>query len=55
LGCDHNQMSQRPYQTIKKLSIFANIFMWHHFNVMLIKEICAKRFIWMLKNSKKII
>jgi hypothetical protein len=27
LGCDHNQMSQRPYQTIKKLSIFANIFM----------------------------
>jgi hypothetical protein len=27
LGCDHNQMSQRPYQMTKKQSIFANIFM----------------------------
>jgi hypothetical protein len=54
LGCDHNQMSQCPYQTTKKLSIFANIFMWCHFNVMLIKEICAKQCISMLENSKNI-
>jgi hypothetical protein len=27
LGCDHNQMSQRPFRMTKKLSIFANIFM----------------------------
>ncbi len=53
LGCDHNQMSQCPYQMTKKLLIFVDIFMWCHFNVMLIKEICAKQFIWMLENSKK--
>jgi hypothetical protein len=42
LRCDHNQMTQCPYQMTKKLSIFANIFMLRHFNVMLIKEICVK-------------
>jgi hypothetical protein len=35
-----------------KIIILLDIFLWCHFNVMLIIECTAKQLIWMLKNSK---
>jgi len=53
--CDHNQKSQKSCWTTKKLLTLSNIFMWCHINVTLIKEICAKWFIWVLNIVLKII
>jgi hypothetical protein len=41
------------FQNSIKIVILLDIFLWCHFNVMLIMEFSAKWLIWMSKNSKQ--
>ncbi len=52
-GCDHNQTSQKTLGWSKKTAILLQIFMWCHFNVMLIIGSSAKWIIWMSRNSNE--
>jgi hypothetical protein len=46
-GSNHDQMNQKQCQMITKIATLIHMFMWCHFNAMLIMKSCVK---WVIMN-----